>query len=71
MTTIEIRGEFIELATLIKLAGISSTGGQAKLMIENQEVKVNGVIDTRKRAKIRPGDLVEIFDQKISVSISE
>ena len=67
MTTIEIRGEFIELATLIKLAGISSTGGQAKLMIENNEVKVNGEIDTRKRAKIRPGDLVEIFDYKISV----
>ena len=36
------------------------TGGQAKYMIQNGEVKVNGAIETRRRKKIYPGDVVEV-----------
>jgi ribosome-associated protein len=50
--------EFIELKNLIKLLGWVATGGEAKLSIDNQEVKVNGQIETQRRKKIRRGDIV-------------
>ena len=50
--------EYIELKNLIKLLGWVDTGGEAKLHIDNQKVKVNGVIETQRRKKIRRGDIV-------------
>jgi ribosome-associated protein len=50
--------EFIELKNLIKLLGWVNTGGEAKVQIDNQEVKLNGVIETQRRKKIRRGDVV-------------
>jgi ribosome-associated protein len=55
--------EFIELKNLIKLLGWVNTGGEAKVQIDNQEVKLNGVIETQRRKKIRRGDVVT-FGQK-------
>ncbi len=49
--------EFIELKNLIKLLGWVGTGGEAKIRI-NQEIKVNGKIETQRRKKIRRGDSV-------------
>jgi ribosome-associated protein len=59
--------EFIELIKLLKLLRIAGSGGQAKMMVEDSEVKLNGNPESRKRAKLRPGDLVEIFGKKISI----
>ena len=59
--------EYIELMHLLKLMHIASSGGQAKLIIEKQEVKVNGNIELRKRAKLRPGDIVKVFDREILI----
>ena len=53
--------EYIELKNLIKLLGWVNTGGEAKFRIDNQEIKVNGEIETQRRKKIRRGDVV-IFD---------
>lgn len=50
--------EFIELKNLIKLLGWVDTGGEAKIRIDNQEVKVNGAIETQRRKKIRRSDVV-------------
>jgi ribosome-associated protein len=50
--------EFIELKNLIKLLGWVSTGGEATVRIDNHEVKLNGVIETQRRKKIRKGDVV-------------
>jgi ribosome-associated protein len=50
--------EFIELKNLIKILGWVDTGGEAKVRIDNQEVKVNGIIETQRRKKIRSGDIV-------------
>jgi ribosome-associated protein len=50
--------EYIELKNLIKLLGWVQTGGDAKIRIDNQEVKVNGVTEVQRRKKIRRGDLV-------------
>ncbi|MEW6710499.1 MAG: RNA-binding S4 domain-containing protein, partial [Candidatus Riflebacteria bacterium] len=44
----ELDGEYIELIKLIKLLGITPTGGQAKLMVENGLVKVDGELESRK-----------------------
>ena len=63
----ELRGEFIELCNLLKLAGIANSGGQGKMMVSDGIVEVDGVIETRKTAKIRAGQVVECLGQKISV----
>ncbi|MBR2195632.1 MAG: RNA-binding S4 domain-containing protein [Salinivirgaceae bacterium] len=58
---------FIELNKLIKLLRISENGAQANQFVEDGIVKLNGQIESRKRAKLRNGDVVEIFDQKIVI----
>lgn len=63
-----LNGEFIELVRLIKLLGYAETGGQAKLMIEQGEVMLNGQPELRKRAKLRDGDEVNIAGRKVSIS---
>ncbi len=59
--------EYIELKNLIKLLGWVNTGGEAKLRIDNQEIKVNGAIETQRRKKIRRGDVVIAGDHQAQV----
>jgi ribosome-associated protein len=59
--------EFIELCDLLKVAGLCESGGAAKAMIADGKVKVDGAIDTRKRAKIKSGQVVEYSGQQIKV----
>lgn len=66
-TTFELRGEYIELCNLLKLAGIANSGGQGKMIVEDGIVQVDGHIETRKTAKIRSGQLVECLGQQIKV----
>ena len=65
--TYTLNGEFIELHKLIKLLDLVDTGGQAKMLIEDEQVLRNGVIETRKRAKILKGDTIQIGDVTITV----
>lgn len=67
MTNFELRGEFIELCNLLKLAGIANSGGQGKLMVSDGIVSVDGVIELRRTAKIRAGQTVECLGQTIKV----
>ena len=53
---ITITTEFIRLDALLKLGGALDTGGQAKFVIQNGEVEVNGEVCTMRGKKIRPGD---------------
>lgn len=48
------------LDQFLKLNAIADTGGQAKLMIQGGEVRVNGEIETRRRRKVVVGDIVEV-----------
>ena len=57
----------IELCDLLKVADLCESGGAAKHVIASGEVKVDGVIDTRKRAKIKQGQVVEFQGEKIKV----
>jgi ribosome-associated protein len=63
----KITTEFIELIKLLKVLGIAENGGHAKAIVDDGEVKYNGVIDFRKRLKVRPGDVIEIGDETIKV----
>ena len=65
--TYTLNGEFIELHKLIKLLDLVDTGGQAKMLIEDGLVLRNGVIETRKRAKIIKGETIVIGDVIITV----
>ncbi|ABB15762.1 MULTISPECIES: S4 domain-containing protein YaaA [Carboxydothermus] len=60
MEKVYIHTEYIELDSLLKWANIAMTGGQAKQMIKSGMVLVNGVVETRRKKKIYPGDRVEI-----------
>lgn len=60
METIEINTATIQLDQLLKWAGIVETGGQVKLMLDDQLIKLNGDIVTERRKKIHPGDVIEI-----------
>ena len=63
----EISGEYIELIKLLKASGLCGTGGQAKMLVEDQLVMVDGEIETRKRRKIKPGMVVEYDSYSIKV----
>jgi ribosome-associated protein len=66
--TYELNGEeYIELIKLLKIMRVSESGGQAKLMVEDGIVLRNGEPELRKRAKLRTGDLIEVFEFKISI----
>ena len=59
----------IRLDQLLKFENIVPTGGQAKLLIQGGEVKVNGVVETRRKKKLKAGDVVEVFDLVITVEL--
>lgn len=59
--------EFITLNNLLKVLNLVGTGGEANIRIETGEVKVNGVAETQKRKKLRPGDVVNF--QKAVITI--
>ncbi|PLX20117.1 MAG: RNA-binding protein [Marinilabiliales bacterium] len=59
--------EHIELIKLLKFTNICGSGGEAKHIVEEGEVKLNGVLESRKRAKIRSGDKIEVFNEVIEV----
>lgn len=66
--TYTLTDEFIELYKLLKILDLVDTGGQAKMIIEQEHVKRNGELETRKRAKIRKGDQIHVGDIVINVN---
>lgn len=58
---ISVKDEFIRLDSALKLASLVATGGHAKIVIQNGEVKVNGEVCTMRGKKLRKGDTAE-FD---------
>lgn len=62
MQIIEINTEYIKIDQLIKFAGIVGNGSDAKLMIKDGLVHVNGELCTQRGKKIRNGDIIKIED---------
>lgn len=71
METIKITTEFIKLQDLLKFASLVSTGGEAKIIIQDGEVKVNGEVCTQRGKKIRPGDDVVLNGQHYTVAYED
>ena len=67
MEEFKIEGEYIELIALLKALGIAQTGGHAKFIVDEELVFRNGELETRKRAKLRPGDSIQIEDIQIKL----
>ena len=64
---IKITTEFIKLDQLLKFAGVVGNGSDAKILILEEEVMVNGQVETQRGKKIRPGDTVKVGEQNINV----
>ncbi|MCR4862923.1 MAG: RNA-binding S4 domain-containing protein [Ruminococcus sp.] len=65
--SIKITTEFIKLDALLKFASMVGSGGEAKNLIQNGEVLVNGEVCTMRGKKIRPGDTVTLGDNEVTV----
>lgn len=69
--TIQITTEFIRLDALLKLGGALDTGGQAKFVIQNGEVLINGAVCTMRGKKMRGGDFAEYNGVRYTVQTAE
>ena len=64
---ITIKDEFIKLGQALKLAGLVGSGVDAKFVIQDGQVKVNGEVDTRRGKKLYPGDTFEFDGTEVEV----
>lgn len=64
---ISISTEFIKLDALLKFASMCGSGGEAKMLIQNGEVLVNGEVCTMRGKKIRSGDTVSLDGDEVTV----
>lgn len=67
MKTININKDPVELYKILKFEALVSGGGEAKIVITEGMVKVNGSIETQKRKKIRHGDIIEFDNEKFLI----
>ena len=65
----EISTEFIKLDSFLKAVNAVGSGGEAKLIIADGQVLVNGEVEFRRGRKLRPGDRVEIGGQRYRVEL--
>ena len=61
----------IQLDQFMKITGMVSTGGQAKLVIQGGEVQLNGVVETRRKKKLKHGDKVTFNDETLMVEFED
>ena len=63
----DLDGDYVELKQLLKLADLVTSGGEAKMVISEGQVRVDGEVELRKACKIRAGQVVEFADSQIRV----
>ncbi|MCK5350044.1 MAG: RNA-binding S4 domain-containing protein [Desulfobacula sp.] len=68
---VKIKKVPVELYKILKFENLASSGGEAKFMIVDGFVKVNGTIETRKRKKIYPGDTIETQGLVLEIQMQE
>lgn len=67
MNGIKIETEYIKLDSFLKLAALVQTGGQAKMLISDGMIKVNGEVCTMRGKKLRNNDIIEFQDEKFRI----
>ena len=68
MNTIKIRDEFIKLGQALKLAGLVDSGVEAKILIQDGQVKVNGETEYQRGKKLHPGDVFSYKGHEIKIN---
>ena len=68
MEKINIVTEYIKLDSLLKLAALVGTGGEAKYVISEGMVNVNGEVCTQRGKKLHPGDRVVFAENKLEIA---
>jgi ribosome-associated protein len=66
-TELALRGEYITLDALLKATGLAGSGGEAKMLIADGKLRVNGEVDTRRGRKLRVGDVVALAGTQVRV----
>jgi ribosome-associated protein len=66
-TELPLRGEYITLDALLKATGLAGSGGEAKMLIAEGAVRVNGVAESRRGRKLRVGDVVALGAAQVRV----
>jgi ribosome-associated protein len=67
MQEIKIETDFIKLDSFLKWSGAVTQGSEAKIFIQNGDVKVNGQVETQRGKKLRIGDIVEFEDEQFKI----
>lgn len=67
METIKLRDEYIKLGQALKAAGLVGSGVDAKVVIQNGHVEVNGMVETQRGKKLYDGDLVNYNGSSIKI----
>ena len=65
-----VRGEFIQLDQLLKAVGLCDSGGAAHAAVSEGLVRVDGLVETRKRAKLRPGQSVVFGEDAVELVVA-
>jgi ribosome-associated protein len=64
---VEIRGDTIRLGQVLKLAGIAASGGEARALVEEGHVAVNGEVERRRGRQLRAGDEVAVEAERLRI----
>lgn len=67
MRDVTIRGDMIRLGQLLKLAGLADSGGEARMMLEEGDIQVNGEPEDRRGRQLHDGDIVEVAAERVRV----
>lgn len=67
MRTVDINKEPVELYKILKFEGLVASGGEAKLLIGDGQVLVNGLVETQRRKKIVHGDVIEFRGERLQI----
>ncbi len=67
METIKLRDEFIKLGQALKAANLVEDGVEAKYVIQDGEVKVNGEVDIRRGRKLYDGDVISFHGEEVKI----
>ncbi|MDA9941550.1 RNA-binding S4 domain-containing protein [Luminiphilus sp.] len=69
MRIVEISSEPVELFKILKFEGLTTTGGEAKLLIGDGQVTVNGETETRRRRKMVDGDVIDFRGEQLQLQL--
>jgi ribosome-associated protein len=65
---VQIREEPIRLGQLLKLAGLAESGAEARALVQEGSVSVNGEVETRRGRQLRRGDIVDLSGERVRVA---